>query len=67
MVWSSRVRFVADANSVVVVPREHALEGSAVAHKIEAAEAQIRAQIEQGKTLGQARASLGYHGLQRKD
>ncbi|MCT7328011.1 RraA family protein [Ralstonia mojiangensis] len=58
---------VADANGVVVVPREHASEVATVAHKIEAAEAQIRAQIEQGKTLGQARASLGYHDLQRKD
>lgn len=57
---------VADANGVVVVPRERAREVADVARKIEAVEAEIRAQIAQGKTLGQAREALGYHTLQRK-
>ncbi|XAH26238.1 RraA family protein [Xylophilus sp. GW821-FHT01B05] len=57
---------VADANGVVVVPRARAREVAAVARQIEAVEADIRAQIAQGKTLGQARAALGYHTLQRK-
>jgi regulator of RNase E activity RraA len=57
---------VADANGVVVVPRAHAREVAAVARQIEAVEADIRAQLTQGKTLGQARTALGYHTLQRK-
>jgi len=57
---------VADANGVVVVPRHRAREVAEVARKIEAVEADIRAQITQGKTLGQAREALGYHTLQRK-
>nr|WP_315232957.1 RraA family protein [uncultured Albidiferax sp.] len=57
---------VADANGVVVVPRARAREVADVARKIEAVEADIRAQIAQGKTLGQARKALGYHTLQRK-
>ena len=57
---------VADANGVLVVPRARAQEVAALARKIEAAESQIRAQIEQGKTLGEARAAMGYHTLQRK-
>ena len=57
---------VADANGVLVVPRARAAEVAQVARQIEAVEAQIRAQIEAGKTLKEARASLGYHTLQRK-
>ncbi|TDF63211.1 RraA family protein [Cupriavidus sp. L7L] len=57
---------VADANGVVVVPRERAREVAELALKIEAVEAQIRASISSGKTLGEARAALGYHTLQRK-
>ncbi|VVE29807.1 diguanylate cyclase [Pandoraea terrae] len=57
---------VADANGVVAVPRERAREVAATARQIEAVEADIRAQISQGKTLGQAREALGYHTLQRK-
>lgn len=57
---------VADANGVVVVPRQRAREVAEVARQIEAVEADIRAQIAQGKTLGQAREALGYHTLQRK-
>lgn len=57
---------VADANGVLVVPRARAAEVAQVARQVEAVESQIRAQIEAGKTLKQARESLGYHTLQRK-
>ncbi|NMZ94991.1 RraA family protein [Pseudomonas panacis] len=58
---------VADANGVLVVPRARAEEVALTARQIEAVEARIRAQIEAGRTLRQARESLGYHTLQRKD
>lgn len=57
---------VADANGVVVVPRQRAREVAECAHQIEQVEAQIREQIAGGKTLKEARAALGYHDLQRK-
>ncbi|NVZ60522.1 RraA family protein [Pseudomonas gingeri] len=57
---------VADANGVVVVPRDRAAEVAACARRIETIEAEIRALIAQGKTLKEARATLGYHSLQRK-
>ena len=57
---------VADANGVLVVPHARAAEVAQVARQIEAVESQIRAQIEAGKSLKQARESLGYHTLQRK-
>ena len=58
---------VADANGVVVVPRQRARQVAEVARGIEEVESRIRAQIAQGKTLGEARAALGYHKLQTKD
>ena len=57
---------VADANGVLVVPRARAEEVALTARQIEAVESQIRAQLEAGKTLKQAREALGYHTLQRK-
>lgn len=57
---------VADANGVVVVPRERAREVAQVARQIEAVEADIRTLLGQGRTLKQAREELGYHTLQRK-
>ncbi|MCD7038253.1 RraA family protein [Pseudomonas sp. MAFF 311095] len=57
---------VADANGVLVVPRARAAEVAHAARQIEGVESQIRAQIEAGKTLKQAREALGYHMLQRK-
>lgn len=57
---------VADANGVVVVPRERAREVAETARRIEAVEAQIRQQISQGNSLSQARQALGYHTLQSK-
>jgi regulator of RNase E activity RraA len=57
---------VADANGVVVVPRERAAEVAALAQQIETVEAAIRQQLAQGSSLAAARAALGYHTLQRK-
>lgn len=57
---------VADANGVVVVPRDRAKEVAELARKIEDVESQIREHISNGKTLGEAREALGYHTLQRK-
>jgi regulator of RNase E activity RraA len=57
---------VGDANGVVVVPRDRAREVAALAREIEDTESQIRARIAHGMTLGEARAALGYHTLQRK-
>lgn len=64
---ASRDIVVADANGVVIVPRGRAREVAETAHKIEKIESRIREQIAQGKTLGEARAALGYHKLQTKE
>lgn len=64
---ASRDIVVADANGVVIVPRNRAREVAQVAHEIEGVESRIREQISQGKTLGEARAALGYHKLQTKE
>lgn len=56
---------VADANGVVMVPRERAREVAQRARQIEQVEAQIRKHIASGKSLKEARALLGYHCLQR--
>jgi regulator of RNase E activity RraA len=64
---ASRDIVVADANGVVIVPRGRAREVAETARKIEETESRIREQLAQGKTLGEARAALGYHTLQRKD
>lgn len=58
---------VADANGVVVVPRGRAREVAETARRIEEVESRIREQIAQGKSLGEARAALGYHKLQTKE
>ena len=57
---------VADANGAVVVPRGRAREVAELARRIEGVENQIRQAIERGQTLKEARASLGYHDLQRR-
>ncbi|MDR5765879.1 MULTISPECIES: RraA family protein [unclassified Caballeronia] len=64
---ASRDIVVADANGVVIVPRARARDVAATAREIEENESRIREQLAQGKTLGEARAALGYHTLQRKD
>ncbi|GJG97697.1 RraA family protein [Cupriavidus pauculus] len=62
----SRDIVMADANGVVVIPRERAKEVAELARKIEDVESQIREHIANGRTLGEAREALGYHTLQRK-
>lgn len=62
----SRDIVVADANGVVVVPRDRAFEVAAAAREIESVESSIRKEISEGKTLREARTALGYHLLQRK-
>ncbi|KAJ5693152.1 demethylmenaquinone methyltransferase family protein [Penicillium macrosclerotiorum] len=57
---------VADANGVVLVPRDRAHEVAAIAQKIEKSEARIRELIADGATITQARNKVGYHTLQRK-
>lgn len=54
-----------DADGVLVIPREHEDAVLAAAEEIDAIEQQIRALIDQGKTLVEARRQLGYHQLQR--
>jgi regulator of RNase E activity RraA len=56
----------ADANGVVVIPRHRAREVAETARKIEQSESAIRDMICSGATIGEARAKLGYHTLQRK-
>ncbi|MBB3002814.1 regulator of RNase E activity RraA [Paraburkholderia tropica] len=63
---ASRDIVVADANGVVFVPRGRAREVAQIARQIEEVESRIREQIAQGKSLGDARAALGYHTLQTK-
>jgi len=63
---ASRDIVVADANGVVIVPRRRAEDVAKVARKIEETESNIRKLIAEGKTIGEARATLGYHTLQRK-
>lgn len=64
---SPRDIVVADANGVVIVPRARAREVAATARQIENAETAIRHQIAAGKTIREARDSIGYHTLQRKE
>ncbi|KAJ4011811.1 hypothetical protein NW752_004213 [Fusarium irregulare] len=62
---SPRDIIVADANGVVVVPRDRAREVAAVARSIEKSEEGIREMICNGSTIAEARDKLGYHTLQR--
>lgn len=64
---ASRDIVVADANGVLIVPRARAREVAETARKIENVESRIRQQIALGKSLGDARAALGYHTLQTKE
>ncbi|KAB8239044.1 RraA family protein [Aspergillus alliaceus] len=57
---------VADANGVVIVPRDRAREVAEIARRIEESEAGIREMIAGGSTISEAREKLGYHTLQRK-
>ena len=62
----SRDLVVADANGVVIVPRDRARDVANTARAIEKSETAIREQIERGATIGDARAAMGYHTLQRR-
>jgi regulator of RNase E activity RraA len=57
---------VADANGVVIVPRQRAREVAETARQIETIEATIQERIAHGDTIREARAVLGYHTLQRR-
>lgn len=55
-----------DADGVVVVPAGRASEIIDIAHGIRQAEENIRAAIESGQSLGDARRQYGYHQLQTR-
>jgi len=55
-----------DADGVVVIPIQHEDAVLTAAEEIDAIEQQIRAAIEEGKTLAEARRQLGYHQLQSR-
>ena len=55
-----------DADGVLVIPREHEDAVLAAAEEIDRIEQQIRALIDAGKTLADARRELGYHQLQSR-
>jgi regulator of RNase E activity RraA len=55
-----------DADGVIVIPRAHEEAVLAAAEEIDAVEQQIRAALERGKTLAEARRELGYHQLQTR-
>jgi regulator of RNase E activity RraA len=55
-----------DADGVLTIPRAHEEAVLAAAEEIDAIEQQIRAAINTGKTLAEARKLLGYHQLQTR-
>jgi len=55
-----------DADGVLVIPREHEEAVLAAAEEIDSTEQRIRALVNEGKTLTEARRQLGYHQLQRQ-
>jgi 4-hydroxy-4-methyl-2-oxoglutarate aldolase len=55
-----------DADGVLVIPRAHEDAVLAAAEEIDAVEQQIRAAVNEGRTLAEARKQLGYHQLQTK-
>ena len=57
---------ICDDTGVVVVPLERALEVWQAASEIDAVEQRILALLDEGMTLREARANLGYHKLQSK-
>jgi regulator of RNase E activity RraA len=63
---SPRDIVVADANGVVIVPRDRAHEVAALTKSIEKSEQSILALIHGGSTIAEAREKLGYHTLQRR-
>ena len=57
---------IGDGDGVVVVPRDREDEVLAAVLAIEEAEADIRARLDEGVSLREARAQLGYHTLQTR-
>ena len=55
-----------DADGVVAIPQAHEDAILTNAEQIDAAESKIRALVNEGHTLTEARAKLGYHKLQTK-
>jgi 4-hydroxy-4-methyl-2-oxoglutarate aldolase len=55
-----------DADGVLVIPLAHEDAVLTAAEEIDAIEQQIRAAINDGKTLAEARRQLGYHQLQTR-
>jgi 4-hydroxy-4-methyl-2-oxoglutarate aldolase len=55
-----------DADGVVAIPQAHEDAILTNAEQIDAAESQIRALVNEGHTLTEARKQLGYHKLQTK-
>lgn len=55
-----------DADGVLVIPRAHEDAVLTAAEEIDAIEQQIRAAIDEGMTLAEARRQLGYHQLQTR-
>jgi len=55
-----------DADGVVAIPQAHEDAILNNAEQIDAAESQIRALVNEGHTLKEAREKLGYHSLQTK-
>jgi 4-hydroxy-4-methyl-2-oxoglutarate aldolase len=55
-----------DADGVLVIPRAHEAAVLAAAEEIDAVEQQIRAAVNEGRTLAEARRQLGYHQLQTR-
>ncbi|MEP7304306.1 MAG: RraA family protein [Acidobacteriota bacterium] len=55
-----------DADGVLVIPRAHEDAVLAAAEEIDAVEQQIRAAVNEGLSLAEARTRLGYHRLQTR-
>ena len=55
-----------DADGVLVIPRAHEDAVLAAAEEIDSIEQRIRALVNEGKTLTEARTQLGYHQLQSR-
>jgi 4-hydroxy-4-methyl-2-oxoglutarate aldolase len=55
-----------DSDGVLVIPRAHEEAVLAAAEEIDAVEQKIRTAVNEGRTLAEARKSLGYHQLQTR-
>jgi len=56
-----------DSDGVIVIPKEYEEKVLAAAEAIEAAEEKIRASLESGMRLDEAREANKYHSLQTRD